>query len=296
MHRKLRRPPIRSGGSGASSRFSHMLPISTFQAVAPAPPVILLPPSEGKAGGGDGPPVEWDGGRFTQLGPQRKVVRDAVLRVIRRRAAAQGLLGVKGAHLDRALDEWADIGTAPTMPAGLRYSGVVWDALDIPALPAPARRRAMSRIVVPSGLWGLVAADDPIPAYRLKMSARVGDLGRLSAWWLPVLGTALAERARRGMIIDLLPQEHAAAIDPAVLRSGSLLRVEILEPGPGRRSVGHAGKSLKGHLARAIIQADARSAADVAALRVPGLRPGERGTGSVATVSFTRTPEPDGLA
>ena len=34
----------------------------------------------------------------------------------------------------------------------------------------------LARVVVPSGLWGLVAASDPVPAYRLKMATRVPPL------------------------------------------------------------------------------------------------------------------------
>ncbi len=254
-----------------------------------AAPVLLIPPSEGKSPGGDGPPVDWGAGRFGHLADHRLRVRDAVLRAVRRRADAQALLGVTGPHLDRALREWRELDMAPTMAAAARYSGVVWGALDIPSLESPARRRAMSRIVVPSGAWGLVAAGDAIPAYRLKMAARLGALGRLSAWWRPLIGPALAARAGRGAVIDLLPREHAAAIDPAVLRPGALVRVQILEPGPAGRAVGHVGKALKGRLARAILQADARTADDVAQLAVDGLGGVDVVHDPVTTVVFRRT-------
>ena len=56
------------------------------------------------------------------------------------------------------------------MPAWRRYSGVVWDHLD----PASLTHRAP--IVVVSGLHGLVGAEDPLPDYRLKMSANVAPL------------------------------------------------------------------------------------------------------------------------
>lgn len=252
-------------------------------------PVILLPPSEGKSPGGTRDPVDWACGGFGQLAPMRLQVRDAVRRAVRRRADAQALLGVTGPHLDRALEEWRDIDQAPTMPAGARYSGVVWGALDLASLPAAARRRGMGRIVVPSGLWGLAGAADPIPSYRLKMGARVGALGRLSAWWQPAVSAALATRARRGAVMDLLPNEHAAAIDVAALRPGSVVRVAIMDDGPGgRRAVGHAGKALKGLLARAVLAEDARTAADVADLRVAGLQRVGVDAGGVTTVTFAR--------
>lgn len=255
----------------------------------PAAPVILLPPSEGKTEGGDGPAVQWDAGVFGELAGARLQVRDSVRRALRGRATRERLLGVRGAHLQRALDEWHDIDDAPTMPAAERYAGVVWGGLDLPSLPAAMRRRAMSRIVVPSGLWGLVAAGDDIPAYRLKMGARVGRLGLLSSWWRPAVSRALAARAGRAVVFDLLPQEHAAAIDPGLLRPGTLVRVDIVEDGPGgRRSVGHAGKQVKGRLARAIVEADARTADDIAMMTVDGLAVCAFDRGERPVVTFRR--------
>lgn len=252
-------------------------------------PVLLLPPSEGKAPGGTGDPVDWGAGRFGHLAPMRMQVRGAARAMARRPAQAQALLGVTGPHLQRAVAEWRHIDESPTMPAARRYAGVVWGALDIGSLPGDARRRAMQRIVVPSGLWGLVGAADPIPAYRLKMGARVGRLGVLSAWWRPAATQALAARAGRGVVVDMLPNEHAAAIDMAALRPGSVVRVEIVDDGPaGRRAVGHAGKSLKGLLARAVLLHDARTADDIAALPVDGLRLLAVDAGDISTVTFAR--------
>ena len=253
--------------------------------------MLLIPPSEGKSEGGGQPPIDWMAGAFAHLADDRRAVRDAVRRTLRAggRTGAEKLLGVRGPHLDRALDEWRHIDISPTAPAADRYSGVVWGGLDLPTLPAAARRRAMSRIVVPSALWGLVGAGDLIPAYRLKMSARLDGLGALAAWWRPAVSRALADRAGRGVVIDLLPKEHRAAIDPSALAPGRLVRVEIVEDGPaGRRSVGHAGKQAKGRLARAIVEHDARTADDVAAVRAEGLSLLAVDRGDITQVMFLR--------
>ena len=218
-----------------------------------------------------------------------------------RRALRQGkgpaarLLGVRGPHLDRALAEWKALDAAPTRAAAERYSGVVWGALGVGSLDAAGRRSLDRRVLVPSGLWGLLAATDPIPAYRLKMGARVPPLGGLAMWWRAAVTPLVDARADGGWIIDMLPQEHAAAIDPALLTRSRLLRVVLVEDGDGeaRRSVGHAGKSLKGLLARAILEAAAGEPADVAALEVAGLRAppawSSDGDGTV-TMEFVREP------
>src|SRR6478735_8706687 len=118
-----------------------------------APPtLILLPPSEGKALGGEGGP--WQAGTMAVAELDRR--RQQVLRALGR------------AHPARR---------EPTMPAIERYTGVLYKELDAASLGAVARRRMDRSVLTVSGLWGLVAPSDPIPHYKLKMSARVDPLG-----------------------------------------------------------------------------------------------------------------------
>ncbi len=59
------------------------------------------------------------------------------------------------------------------MPAIERYTGVLYDALDIGSLRGSAATRARTRLAVGSALFGLVRADDPVPAYRLSASSKL---------------------------------------------------------------------------------------------------------------------------
>lgn len=256
--------------------------------------IVLLPPSEGKAAGGDGPPWATAPRAFLGLDDARTQVRDAVRAALADEpAAASRLLGARGPLLGRALEDWEALDEAPTLPALARYTGVVWRALDPPSLDRAALRRLRARVLVPSGLWGLLAPGDPVPAYRLGMRASVAPLGPLAAWWRPRVTAILDERAAGGWLIDMLPAEHAASLDPAGLTRARLLRVALVEDDGrgGRRAAGHAGKHLKGLLARAVIEADARTPRAVAALEVPGLRcdGAERAPGGAA-VTFWRVP------
>ena len=236
--------------------------------------MILLPPSQGKADGGDGPPWERAQTAFPELLAERRRVRDAARAALRAGdGGAERLLGARGDHLAPALADWDALDTARTLPAVERYRGVVWEALEPATLSPAARRRLGRRVLVPSGLWGVLAARDAVPPYRLAMGASPPGLGRLSSWWRPLVTQAVARRAGAGWVIDLLPAEHAAAVNPGGLGRARLMRVEIVEEGEGgTRAMGHAGKSLKGRLARAILEGDARTPAAVAALEVPGLR------------------------
>jgi uncharacterized protein len=212
--------------------------------------MLLLPPSEGKALDaltGATPSSRaasgWDAadGAFGQLADRRRAVVAALGAI---GGGDAKLLGVRGDHLSRAQSANVSLPGAPTMPAWQRYTGVVWDHLDPATLPAAARRR----IVVVSGLLGLVRADDPVPDYRLKMGANLAPLGKLSTWWRADLSAALNRAARRRMVIDLLPQEHRAAWVPEGVSGVS---VSLVDPtgAPG----GHFAKAAKGELARALL-------------------------------------------
>jgi cytoplasmic iron level regulating protein YaaA (DUF328/UPF0246 family) len=206
--------------------------------------MLLLPPSEGKAAGGSARRRGWtpDAGTF---GRALEKARSTVIDVLADTGGGdEKLLGVTGDHLLRAQSANTSLIGAATLPAWQRYTGVVWGHLDPVTLPGDARRR----IVVVSGLLGLARGDDPIPDYRLKMGANLPPLGKLSTWWRDTLSAALARAARRRIVVDLLPQEHRAALTLDGLEGLSITLVDRSgKPG------GHVAKAAKGELARAIL-------------------------------------------
>lgn len=136
----------------------------------------------------------------------------------------------------------------PTRPAFDRYAGVLYRELDPATITGPARRRLNANTLVVSGLWGLVAPKDPIPDYKLKMSASVPPLGKLSTWWRPAITEALGDRAGGAVVWDLLPNEHAAAIDWTGIRPRQRVTVTFLDR--CGRTVSHWNKLLKGSIVR----------------------------------------------
>ena len=219
----------------------------------PAMPLILLPPSEGKASGGHGTP--WAPGSMAiDLDADRELVLCALATAMRRSKAERGrLLGVKGEALAGATAANRDVRETPTMPAIERYTGVLYDALDHRSMSATHRRRLEASVVIVSGLWGLVTPRDPIPDYKLKMGVRLGRLGRLSSWWRADLSARLAEVSSDRAIWNLLPKEHAAAWRaPDGVHQWS---VRFLEPGRdgSLTAVSHWNKLLKGALVRFLV-------------------------------------------
>jgi cytoplasmic iron level regulating protein YaaA (DUF328/UPF0246 family) len=209
---------------------------------------LLLPPSEGKAVGGTSRRWEPDSGTFSALADRRTQLSDALVAV---HGGSEKLLGVKGDHLDRAQAANVSLVGAPSLPAWRRYTGVVWDHLDPATLAATDRRR----IVVVSGLLGLVRGDDPVPDYRLKMGATLAPIGKLSTWWRDDLSATLSRYAagrtakQPRVIVDLLPKEHRAAWIPDARINA--VSIEFVDPSgkPG----GHFAKAAKGEFARAIL-------------------------------------------
>jgi cytoplasmic iron level regulating protein YaaA (DUF328/UPF0246 family) len=214
--------------------------------------LLLLPPSEGKAIGGRGVWREESGAFGGRLADRRRELAAALVadldaadpRVCRRLFGTDGPLAHRADQAARALGA----GTALARPAWRRYTGVVWEHLDPASLPPSARRR----IVVPNAGIGLARGDDPVPDLRLKFSVSLRGTSRLDRWWRPAL-TDLVATHGRGPVVDLLPAEHAAAIDlAAVADRRRVIRVAFLD-NEGAGAAGHAAKAVKGTFARALL-------------------------------------------
>ena len=224
---------------------------------------LLLPPSEGKALGGE-PRTKWAPRQGTfgrALGAKRKEIVEALAAV----GGGDGaLLGVKGDHLDRARSANTCLNGAPTLPAAQRYTGVVWDHLDLSSLRAQLKSKALEHIIVVSGLMGAVLAGDPVPDYRLKMGARLAPFGTMSKWWVDAVSDAINTHCAGHIVIDLLPNEHRAAFraDAGALHLSA--RVDLVTP--TGKAGGHDAKAAKGLLARHLLE-NARKITDEKSLK-----------------------------
>jgi uncharacterized protein len=209
----------------------------------PVPPLVLIPPSEAKSGGGDGP--SW------RRGSMREAALDGHRSKVMSAARAAGAVA-RG---------------AATVPAMERYDGVLYRELAWSSLPAAVRRRGEQHVRIVSGLFGLVAPLDPIPHYRLKMSAALPETGRLSTWWRPRLAPVLADLAHDAVVWDLLPQEHSAACDWSA--AAPLQRIQVRFLDEQGRTVSHWNKLLKGALVAWILDTSPSQAADLAQFEHP---------------------------
>jgi uncharacterized protein len=233
--------------------------------------LVLLPPSETKQDGGDGPPLRLDALSYPTLGPLRAALLDELVALAADGPACRRALGISPGQ-DAEIARNAALRDAPTRPAITRYTGVLYDALDVGSLRGAAATRARARLAVGSALFGLLRADDPVPAYRLSAASALPGRPTLAARWKPLLEPVLAGIAAQELVVDLRSGSYAA-----LGRLPGAVRVDVLaEHADGRRTVvSHFNKAHKGRLAR-ILAGTRAEPADAAAVATLAGRAGMR--------------------
>jgi cytoplasmic iron level regulating protein YaaA (DUF328/UPF0246 family) len=206
--------------------------------------LVLLPPSETKAAGGDGAPLDLGVLTAPELTPVRAEIAEALTELAADVPASRTALGLSPKQ-DGEIARNAELWTSPTRPAVERYTGVLYDALDVGSLTRAQRARADRRLAVGSALFGLVSAGDPIPAYRLSAGSALPGLPTLRALWKPALSPVLA--AVDALVVDLRSGSYAA-LAPVP----GAVTVDVLSERPDgtRAVVSHFNKAHKGRLAR----------------------------------------------
>lgn len=222
--------------------------------------LVLLPPSETKHPGGDGPPLDPAALTAPELTPVRTELIEALVKLADDVPASRAALGLS-AKQDDEIERNAELWTAPTLPSLERYTGVLYDALDVGSLTRAQRARADSRLAVGSALFGLVRGTDRIPAYRLSAGSALPGLPTLRTMWKPALTPVLA--AVDGLVVDLRSGSYSALAPVA----GAVTLQVLSERTDGSRSVvSHFNKAHKGRVAR-LLAASTAEPGDVAGLR-----------------------------
>ena len=211
--------------------------------------LIVLPPSETKAGGGRGAPLDLDALSLPTLTPIRRKLAEAIVSLADDHDASRKALGL-GASATPEIERNAQLWTSPTRPAIERYTGVLFDALDYPSLTRANRTKAIDRLAVGSALFGVVRAGDLIPAYRLSAGSKIPGFRTLAAEWKPALPEALAALGE-DVVIDLRSGGYQQ-LGPV---PGAITVTVLTEGTDGTRTVvSHFNKHHKGVVARSLIR------------------------------------------
>ncbi|GAB3648432.1 YaaA family protein [Glycomyces tarimensis] len=203
---------------------------------------MLLPPSEGKAVHGDGPPL--DLGRLSSpaLNPVREILVDRLVELCADEdAAAEALkLTARQRHYVKLNRE---LRTAPTLAAWELYTGVLYDRLGLGDLPD------CNQVLIASPLWGLLRPSDRVPPYRMPMSALLPGTERLAKLWRPAVAEALGSRDE--LIVDMRSGAYTQVWGP----KGRGVAVHVYkEDTAGKRTVvTHMAKATRGEVAHALL-------------------------------------------
>lgn len=216
--------------------------------------LVLLPPSEGKAT----PPrrgsrLDLEQVSFAGLTAARQELIDRLAETSAR-PDALARLGV-GESLAAEVAANRTLREARTLPAARLFTGVLYDALDLPGLAPAARRRAARGVLVFSALWGAVRPADRITAYRLPIAADLPGIGPLATWWRPRLTEALAGLTA-GVVLDCRSAGYAAMWSPSGPAARGWVAVRVWREQAGTRTVvSHLAKLTRGQLVRHLLDA-----------------------------------------
>lgn len=208
---------------------------------------ILLPPSETKRLGGGSVFLRPSLSHDRSLRTARTAVSEALVALSGNEEAAVAALklGVKNRE-ERTLN--LQLETSGAMPAIERYTGVLYDALAATDLPQSAQEWLASHASIQSALFGLIAAGDAIPAYRLSASSRLEKLGvPLKRVWQSAHDTI--DWGSFGWVLDLRSKDYAE-LAPLPEGIGVYLHVVQRSDDGTVRALNHFNKAAKGDLLR----------------------------------------------
>ena len=170
--------------------------------------LILLPPSEGKtAAEATNAPVQFADLSFPELTGERETVLEQLAAVSAQETALEQLK--VGASLEAEVRRNTRLLHEPAHAAIQTYTGVLFEALDYGSFSPAERQLAQRTILISSALWGVVRPEDAIPAYRLSMGVKLGELGQLANFWRGALSSALAPVVAGELVLDCRSAAYA---------------------------------------------------------------------------------------
>ncbi|HUN34847.1 MAG TPA: peroxide stress protein YaaA [Trebonia sp.] len=215
--------------------------------------LICAPPSETKAFPAEASPVDLASLALPELGPTRTRLLKALVRLARgRTSTALEALGLSEGQLAE-VDHNRELVSAPAGPAAEVYTGVLYDALDLPALHRQGVRT--DQVLIFSGLWGVVRPGDRIPHYRCSAGVKLPVIGSVSAAWRKALRAPLTAHVGDQLVVDFRSGAYAALWTPPA----NAVTVRVLHErevgGVVKRAVvSHFNKATKGRLIRALLE------------------------------------------
>jgi hypothetical protein len=204
--------------------------------------LFLIPPSETKALGGGSIKISQSHLTFGGLDPTRDQVIDAYIK-----ATAD-----------------TDIKSAPTMPAIQRYTGTLYSAIHGRGLKGTKTAnnqlteselaRARTMVLIQSALFGVIAATDLIPNYKISPSKLICGIN-LKRLWPEAHNKFAWARLAAGPVIDLRSKAYAELAPLPENIDVYSVTVFVERADGSREQLNHFNKKAKGQLVRAALTA-----------------------------------------
>lgn len=227
--------------------------------------LLLLPPSETKSDGGSRVSAHIHPAE-PQLRDISDRVRDDLIALSSGDAdAAAKALKISARQAEKELARNRQLGDAERKPAALRYTGVLYDALDADSLSEPARQWLDAHVLIHSALYGPVSAGSDIAAYRLSYNSKLPGAS-LRERWAEAVTAYLA--AHPGPILDLRSKGYVT-LGPLPVGREDAVWADVVEELPDGtfRSLNHFNKRAKGLLVRKLAEQHSTSPASIDELR-----------------------------
>jgi cytoplasmic iron level regulating protein YaaA (DUF328/UPF0246 family) len=222
--------------------------------------LFLLPPSETKSSGGLAMSIQQVALTFGGLNSARDAVYGALELLCRDPERAAKVLKLGAKQLGE-IEKNLVVQTAPIMPAILRYTGTLYDAIHDRGLKGSGTenntlsREAISRakeiVLVQSSLFGLIPGTDLIPEYRLSASANLPGISLKKTW--SAAHEAIWPRLAQGPIIDMRSKQYAELAPIPDSIEHFELDVVLQQPDGARTQLNHFNKKAKGQLLNAVL-------------------------------------------
>jgi cytoplasmic iron level regulating protein YaaA (DUF328/UPF0246 family) len=195
------------------------------------------------------------------------------------KAIGGGSINIRQAHLtfggldstrDQVLDAYieatghSDIRSAPTMQAIERYSGTLYSAIHGRGLKGTKTAnnqlteselaRARTMVLIQSALFGVIAATDLIPNYKISPSKLICGIN-LKRLWPEAHNKFAWARLAAGPVIDLRSKAYAELAPLPENIDAYSVTVFVERADGSREQLNHFNKKAKGQLVRAALTA-----------------------------------------
>ena len=181
--------------------------------------------------------------------PVFKSKTSALVKIMQSHSKAQlkKLLGVSENLAQLNYSRFADWSSNDSKRAALAYSGPAFQGLGADSLDAKAWQRLQERLVIISGLYGVVRGNDKIKPYRLCMGSKLtgpNDEANLYEFWREAITMHVLENVPKGgLVVNCASQEYSKAVDLKALKKAGLNVVDC--------SFLHCGRTLSVYAKRA---------------------------------------------